>query len=144
MDNLSVLWQWREPMPDVCQQLMLDERFYIVDSDDGIFHAEPYRISAATEWSSFFASIQGELRKLTLESPELRFERVETVTDFLHGIFDCTFMLAEWGGGDPVLVWTIHDYSDQFQRLQAQQQSRNEHYLNGLDLDYIGDDIIPI
>jgi hypothetical protein len=114
----------------VNQQLILDWQGYILESTDTIFDTRKLHHRPVEEWSYFFGSMIPILHTLELDSAEIILPRIMSVTNFLDGYYDCSFMRAEWGDNDHVLVWNIFDYSDQLLKIQAIQQRNNEILLN--------------
>ena len=92
----------------------------ILESSDTIFAAERHR--PVTEWSHFLASILPTLKNLRLDSPELHFPRIETLSESLCGLYDCSFISVEWADGRPVLVWNIFDLTKSANGLERRQQ----------------------
>jgi hypothetical protein len=112
----------------VCQQILIDMQGFILDSSDTIFAVERHR--PVTEWSLFLASIMPSLKALKLDSPEIHFPCIDTITDSLSGLYDCSFIFAEWEEGKWVLVWNIFDFTKSANRLQKRQQQVNDAALN--------------
>jgi hypothetical protein len=110
----------------VNQQLILDWQGYILESTDTIFDTHQLHHRPVEEWSHFFGSMMPMLHTLRLDSPEIVFPRIVSITNFLEGYYYCSFMRAEWGDNDHVLVWNILDYSEQSSKIQAIQQANNE------------------
>jgi hypothetical protein len=108
------------------QQLILDWQGYILESTDTIFDTRQLHYRPVEEWSYFFGSMMPMLHTLELDSPEIFFPRIMSVTNFLTGCYDCSFMRVEWGDNNRVLVWNIFDFSDKLPEMQAQQQMNNE------------------
>lgn len=113
----------------VNQQLILDWQGYVLESTDTIFETQKLHHRPVEEWSYFFSSLMPTLHTLKLESPEIIFPRIVSITNFLNGFYYCSFMRAEWGDNDHVLVWNIIDYSEQSSKIQALQQANNENLL---------------
>jgi hypothetical protein len=103
-----------------CQQILMDMQGTIIDSTDTIFAVERHR--PVTEWSHFLASILPTLKNLRLDSPEIHFPRIETLSESLSGLYDCSFISAEWEDGKLVLVWNIFDLSKSANLLERRQQ----------------------
>jgi hypothetical protein len=108
------------------QQLILDWQGYILESTDTIFDTRQLHHRPIEEWSHFFGSMMPILHTLRLDSPEIVIPRITSITNFLEGFFDCSFMRAEWGDNCHVLVWNIVDNSDKMSKIQAVQQQNNE------------------
>ncbi len=96
---------------------------YILDSSDTIFAVERHR--PVTEWSLFLASILPSLRALKLDSPEIHFPRIDSISDSISGLYDCSFIFIEWEEGKSVLVWNIFDFTKSATRMRHQQQKAN-------------------
>ena len=111
------------------QQLILDWQGYILESTDTIFDTSQLHHRPIEEWSDFFGSMLPILHTLTLDSPAIVLPRIMSVTNFLEGFFDCSFMRAEWGDNKHVLVWNIVDNSEKMLKIQAVQQENNEIYI---------------
>lgn len=109
--------------PTACQQILIDMQGFILDSSDTIFAVERHR--PVTEWSHFLASILPSLKALKLDSPEVHFPRIDSVADSLNGLYDCSFIFAEWEEGKSILVWNILDFTTSAQRIKSQQQRTN-------------------
>ena len=109
--------------PTVCQQILIDTQGFILDSSDTIFTVERNR--PVTEWSVFLASILPSLTSLKHDSSEIHFPRIDSITNTLSGLYDCSFILAEWEEGKWVLVWNIFDFSKSANGMQKRQQKLN-------------------
>ena len=109
--------------PTVCQQILIDMQGFIIDSSDTIFAVERHR--PVTEWSLFLASILPSLKALKLDSPEVHFPRIDTISESMSGLYDCSFIFAEWGDGKLVLVWNIFDFTKSAVRIRNRQQKAN-------------------
>lgn len=107
-------------MQPVSQQILMDMHGFILDSSDTIFAVERHR--PATEWSLFLASIMPSLKGLRLDSPEIHFPCIDSITDSLSGLYDCSFIFVEWGDDKWVLVWNIFDFTKSAKHLQKRQQ----------------------
>ena len=110
--------------PTVCQQMLIDRQGFILDSSDTIFAVERNR--PVTEWSLFLASILPSLTSLQHDTTEIHFPRISSVADTLTGLYDCSFIFAEWEDGNWVLVWNIFDFSKSANRMQQYQQRLND------------------
>ena len=109
--------------PTVCQQILIDTQGFILDSSDTIFTVERNR--PVTEWSVFLASILPSLSSLKRDSSEIHFPRIDSITNTLTGLYDCSFIFAEWEEGKWVLVWNIFDFSKSANQMQKRQQKLN-------------------
>jgi hypothetical protein len=114
------------------QQILLDWRGYILESTDTIFDSRKWHYRPAMEWSHFFISIYPVLQLLELSSPEIYFPRINSVTNFIEGTFDCSFMRVEMGDNDQIFVWTIFDNTAHYEKIQKIQQRLNELRLKGV------------
>lgn len=112
------------PQPTACQQILIDMQGFILDSSDTIFAVERHR--PVTEWSHFLASILPALKGLKLDSPEIHFPRIESVANSTNGLYDCSFIFAEWEDGKLMLVWNIFDFTKSAKRLKRRQQKIND------------------
>jgi hypothetical protein len=108
------------------QQLILDWQGFILESTDTIFDTRQLHHRPIEEWSHFFGSMMPVLHTLELDSPEIILPRITSITNFLEGFFECSFMRAEWGDNKHVLVWNIIDNSEKMSKFQAVQQLNNE------------------
>jgi hypothetical protein len=120
------------PSTKVNQQILLDWQGYVIESTDTIFSTRQLHHRPAEEWSHFFDSIFPVLQTLELDSPELVLPRITSITNFVEGIFDCSFMRVEWSDNRHILVWNIFDYSDQIPKIRATQQKFNEIQLRNI------------
>lgn len=109
--------------PTAYQQILIDMQGFILDSSDTIFAVERHR--PVTEWSLFLASIMPSLTTLKLDSPEIHFPRIDSISDSISGLFDCSFIFAEWEDGKLVLVWNIFDFSKSATGMKNRQQKAN-------------------
>jgi hypothetical protein len=109
--------------PTACQQILIDMHGFILDSSDTIFPVERQR--PVTEWSNFLASILPTLKSLRLDSPEVHFPRIHSISDSLNGLYDCSFIFAEWEDDKLMLVWNIFDFSNNADYLKQRQQKAN-------------------
>jgi hypothetical protein len=109
--------------PTAYQQILIDMQGFILDSSDTIFAVERHR--PVTEWSLFLASIMPSLTTLKLDSPEIHFPRIDSISDSISGLYDCSFIFAEWEDGKLVLVWNIFDFSKSASRMANRQQKVN-------------------
>ncbi len=96
---------------------------FILDSSDTIFTVERNR--PIIEWSLFLASILPALTSLQRDSAEIHFPRIDSITNTLTGLYDCSFIFAEWEEGKWVLVWNIFDFSKSANRMKKRQQKVN-------------------
>jgi hypothetical protein len=108
------------------QQILMDWQGFILESTDTIFSTLQLHHQPAIDWSYFLNSIHPSLQLLQLDSPEVFFPRIGSVTNFLNGIYDCSFMRVEWGDNDEIIVWNIFDYSHDLKNIQQIQQRFNE------------------
>lgn len=108
------------------QQILMDWQGFILESTDTIFSTHLLHHRPTAEWSDFFHSIFPVLQELKLDSPEIIFPKIATITNFLEGIYDCSFMRVEWGDNDKILVWNIFDYSPELEKWQKMQQGLND------------------
>lgn len=113
------------------QQILMDWQGYVLESTDTVFSTRVLKHRPATEWSFFFESLLPVIQSLDLNSPEIFLPRINSITNFLEGIFDCSFMRVEWGDNDKIIVWNIIDYSGDLPRIQKAQQRFNEMYIRG-------------
>jgi hypothetical protein len=111
------------PQPTVSQQILIDMQGFILDSSDTIFAVERHR--PVTEWSLFLASILPSLKGLRLDSPEVHFPRIDSIADSLSGLYDCSFIFAEWEDGKLMLVWNIFDFTKSANPIKRRQQTAN-------------------
>ena len=109
----------------VHQQILMDWQGFILESTDRIFSTTRLHHTPAQDWSPFLQSIFPVLQQLKLDSPEVFFPRIGSVTNFLDGIFDCSFLRVEWGDNDKIIVWNICDYSKDLKKIQHEQQKLN-------------------
>jgi hypothetical protein len=108
------------------QQILMDWQGFILESTDTIFSTLQLHHQPAIDWSYFLQSIHPSLQQLELDSPEVFFPRIGSITNFLNGIYDCSFMRVEWGDNDRIIVWNIFDYSHDLKHIQQIQQRFNE------------------
>ncbi len=108
------------------QQILIDMRGFILESTDTIFSTFPQRHRPVMEWSPFLESIFPALLSLNLRSPEVNFPRIQSITNNISGLYDCSFMCVEWGDNQPIIVWNIMDYTADMEKVQHAQQFFNE------------------
>jgi hypothetical protein len=108
------------------QQILMDWQGFILESTDTIFSTTQLHHTPAMDWSYFLSSIYTSLQCLKLDSPEIFFPRIGSITNFLNGIYDCSFMRVEWGDNDKIIVWNIFDYSNDLNKIQGIQQRFND------------------
>lgn len=108
------------------QQILIDTRGFILESTDTIFSTFPQRHRPVMEWSPFIESIFPTLLSLNLCSPEIFFPRIQSITNKLMGLYDCSFMCVEWCDNQAIIVWNILDNSADMQKIQQAQQIFNE------------------
>jgi hypothetical protein len=108
------------------QQILIDAHGFILESTDTIFSTFPQRHRPVMEWSPFLESIFPTLLTLNLHSPEIYFPRIQSITDKVFGLYDCSFMCVEWGGNQSVIVWNIIDNTADMIQIQKAQQRFNE------------------
>ncbi|MDZ7877014.1 MAG: hypothetical protein U5L45_05055 [Saprospiraceae bacterium] len=113
--------------PQKCQQILMDMQGIILDSSDTIFAVERHR--PLTEWSHFLASILPTLNNLKLDSPEIYFPNIDTLGESLSGLYDCSFISAEWEEGKLVLVWNILDLTKSESLLKRRQQKSQDRII---------------
>ena len=109
--------------PSVYQQILIDTQGFILESSDTIFTVERNR--PAMEWSLFLASILPSLSTLQRDSAEIHFPRIDSITNTLTGLYDCSFVFVEWEEGKWVLVWNIFDFSKSKNLMKKRQQKAN-------------------
>ena len=109
--------------PTAYQQILIDKQGFILDSSDTIFAVERNR--PVTEWSLFLASILPSLTALKLDSPEIHFPRIDSISNSISGLYDCSFIFVEWEDGKSVLVWNIFDFSKSANGMRNRQQKAN-------------------
>ena len=109
--------------PTAYQQILIDRQGFILDSSDTIFAVERNR--PVTEWSLFLASILPSLAALKLDSPEIHFPRIDSISNSISGLYDCSFIFVEWEDGKLVLVWNIFDFSKSANSMRNRQQKAN-------------------
>jgi hypothetical protein len=114
------------------QQILMDARGFIIESTDTIFSTFPQRHRPAMEWSTFLESIFPHLVSLNLHSEELYFPRIQSITNNIFGLYDCSFMCVEWLDIQNIIVWNIIDNSADIQKIQQTQQAFNEIRLRGM------------
>lgn len=114
------------------QQILIDTHGFILESEDTIFSTFPQRHRPLMEWSSFFESIFPTLLELDLRSHEFFLPRIQSITDNVFGLFDCSFMCVEWGDNQNIIVWNIVDNSANIQKIQQTQQTLNEIRLRNI------------
>jgi hypothetical protein len=115
-----------KPKQQTHQQILMDWQGFILESTDTIFSTLQLHHTPAIDWSYFLQSIHPSLQLLELNSPEVFFPRIGSITNFLNGIYDCSFMRVEWGDNDKIIVWNIFDYSHDLNTIQQMQQRFNE------------------
>jgi hypothetical protein len=115
--------------PIVHQQILLDQRGFVLESTDTIFKADRHR--PAAEWSFFFASLSEVLSKMPMHTTEISLPHIQSVTNFVDGLYDCSFMRVQYCDVEEVIVWNIMNQTPQLAALQAFQQRLNEKLLNG-------------
>ncbi len=113
------------PRASVSQQLFLDEKGYIVESDDRIFPAWLFKERAVTEWLPFFESIFHILQSLSLRDQELRFERVNPGMAPLTGYYDFSFLKVEMDNRI-FIVWSVYDITALCLQEALRQQQIND------------------
>jgi hypothetical protein len=119
------------PQNTTHQQLLMDWQGYVLESTDTIFSTFRLKHRPVTEWSLFIESFFPVIQSLELSSPEIILPRINSVTNFLEGIYDCSFMRVEWGDNDRIIVWNIIDYTADLPRIQKAQQTFNEMRIRG-------------
>ena len=108
------------------QQILVDNHGFVIESNDNIFSTFPQRHRPITEWSSFYESILPILQSMNLKSDELYLPRIQSITNTVFGLYDCSFMCVEWGEDQHVIVWNIIDKSADLYKIQKIQQTLNE------------------
>jgi hypothetical protein len=129
MSNLAIQPFIQHHKHGAVQQILLDWRGYIIESTDTIFDSRQWHYRPAMEWSHFFTSLYPVLQLLELSSNEIHFPRINSITNFLKGTYDCSFMRVEMGDNNQILVWTIFDNTDYYKKIQYIQQQINERRL---------------
>jgi hypothetical protein len=122
------------PKTTVCQQLLLDEYGYIIESDDRIFTSFPFKERSVREWMPFLDSIYPVLKSLTLHDHEIRFEKVFPDTDPLKGYYDFAFLKVELDNRI-ITVWSLYDVTEISIAKAIRQQKNNEKLLKNEYLD---------
>ena len=108
------------------QQILVDLKGFIFESTDTIFSTSSQRNRPVVEWSPFFESIFPTLLSLNLSSAEIHFPQIQSLTNQIFGLFDCSFMRVEWGDNQQVIVWNIIDNSVDLNHIQMAQQILND------------------
>ncbi len=114
------------------QQILMDARGFIIESTDTIFSTFPQRHRPAMEWSNFLESIFPSLLSLNLCSDELYFPHIQSITNSIFGLYDCSFMCVEWLDNQNIIVWNVIDNSADMHKMQQTQQALNEIRLRGM------------
>ena len=122
------------PKATVCQQLLLDEFGYIIESDDRIFTSFPYKEKSVREWMPFLDSIYPVLKSLTLHDHEIRFEKVFPDTNPLKGYYDFAFLKVEMDNRI-ITVWSLFDVTEICIAKAIRQQQINENLLKNEHLE---------
>ncbi len=117
------------PKATVCQQLLLDEAGYIIESDDRIFTSFPFKERSVREWLPFLDSIFPVLKSLTLHDHEIRFEKVFPDASPLKGYYDFAFLKVALDS-QIITVWTLYDVTEISMAKAIRQQKINESLLN--------------
>lgn len=126
LNSNSATLQFSKPEKTALQQILIDVHGFILESTDTIFSTFPQRHRPIMEWSPFLESIFPALLSLNLRSPEVFFPRINSITNKLSGLYDCSFMCVEWGDNQSVIVWNILDNTADMQKIQHAQQIFNE------------------
>jgi hypothetical protein len=113
------------------QQILIDARGFIIESTDTIFSTFPQRHRPAIEWSSFLESIFPILTSMNLHSDELYFPHIQSITNNVFGLYDCSFICVEWLNNQNVIVWNIIDNTSSIKKISENQQFINETQLRG-------------
>ena len=111
------------------QQILMDWQGFILESTDTLFSTFPHRHRPVAEWSAFFESLLPALKLLRLDSAEVFLPHVNSVTNFLDGLYDCSFMRVEWGENQYIIVWNILDKTADLAQIHQAQQRFNEMQL---------------
>ena len=125
MQNTASLHQ--APSPKAThQQILLDARGFIIESTDTLFSTFPQRHRPVMEWSPFFESIFPYLLSLNLRSDEFFLPRIQSITNTVFGLYDCSFMCVEWCDNQSIIVWNIIDHSTDIKKIERTQQALND------------------
>ena len=108
------------------QQILIDGHGLVLENTGSLLSLSPSQFQRPTQWSAFFESIFEALLALQPDSPEIFFSRVESISDFALGCYDCSFLKVQWGEKKQIIVWTIYERSEEYQQLQLKQQRLNE------------------
>ncbi len=107
------------------QLIILNDEGNILDSCNSIFEVGPFQDRPFTQYFPFLESIFPNLLELQIDSPELRFTKIEAPIAALPGIYDFTFTRMSIDGRQ-VILWSIYDYTNLYEDLRQYQQKRNE------------------
>ena len=108
------------------QQILIDGHGFVIENTGSLLAFSLSQFERLTQWSAFFESIFEALLALQPDSPEIYFSRVESISDFTLGCYDCSFLKVQWGEKKQIIVWTIYERSEEYQQLQVKQQRLNE------------------
>ena len=114
------------------QQILIDGHGFVIENTGSLLAFSLSQFERLTQWSAFFESIFEALLALQPDSPEIFFSRVESISDFALGCYDCSFLKVQWGEKKQIIVWTIYERSEEYQQLQVKQQRLNEMRLKEL------------
>lgn len=108
------------------QQLFVDMRGYIIESDDRLFSTLHLKETAIFQWLPLLESLWDSLLSDEInDNSEVIFERMCPQTTTLPGMYDFSFIKAEWAG-QMLIVWSITDITDTYETIAKEQQRRNE------------------
>ena len=126
MTNSAVAQLQTNTQKTAHQQILIDLRGFILESTDTIFSTFPQRHRPVQEWSFFLESMFPTLLSLNLHSPELHLPNIQSITNNIIGLYDCSFMCVEWCDNQPIIVWNILDNTANMKHIQKAQQLFNE------------------
>ncbi|MBL7817517.1 MAG: hypothetical protein JNL70_21100 [Saprospiraceae bacterium] len=105
---------------------MIDTQGLIIESTDTIFSTFPKRHRPVMEWSYFFDSLFDTLLSMSLQSDELYLPRIQSITNSVFGLYDCSFLKVKWCDNQDIIVWNIVDNSEDMTNIQQLQQYLND------------------
>jgi hypothetical protein len=107
------------------QLILLDDVGNVIQSCDSIFDTTSYLQKSICQDIPFLDSIFDIINKITLNSPELLFSKVQSSFNKLEGVYDFTFskILIE---NKIYTLWSIYDFTVLYKDLVDYQQRYND------------------
>jgi hypothetical protein len=109
------------------QQILLDYRGNILDSNDHLFATTHLKDRSVADWLPFIESILPVIADPTFApNTEITFRKVQTENYNLPGIYDFSFIKTSHPAQ---IIWNISDRTKHYVEVVKKQQRRNQAFI---------------